>query len=100
MSEPRIEIADLGTWGGVKLLAEYDAEDDTIRVDARAVERVRAILGDAEAERFIACAVAHERYHRAYPQATEEDAHRFAAATCDLEPRRFEALLARARSPG
>ena len=89
----RIEIVDLGTWGGATLLAEYDAEVDAIRVNARAVERVRDAFGDAEAERFIACAVAHEWFHRTHAAATEGDANRFAALVTDADPRRFEALF-------
>ena len=97
MNEPRIEVADLGTWGDAALLAEYDAQDHAIRVNARAVERVRTLLGDAEAERFIACAIAHERYHRAHPYASEDDARRHAATVCGIEPGRFETLLRNAR---
>jgi hypothetical protein len=88
-----IEIADLGTWHGARLLAEYDPEDDAIRVDARAVECVRCALGDDEADRFVRCAVAHERYHREHPNAAEADAHAFARATCGVDPRRYEAVL-------
>jgi hypothetical protein len=91
----RIELADLGEWGAATLVAEYDPEDDAIRVNARAVARVRAALGDAEAERFVACAVAHERAHRADPRASEAEAHAFARAACGVDPRRYEALLAR-----
>jgi len=94
----KIEIVALGTWGsgtwgGARLLAEYDPEDDAIRIDANAVERVRRALGDAEAARFVRCAVAHERFHRAYPGATEAQAHAFARAVSGAEPRDFEAVL-------
>ena len=73
-----VQIADLGDWGAVTLAAEYDAEKDVIRVNARAVARVRSTLGEAAADRFVACAVAHERFHRAHPDATEAQAHAFA----------------------
>jgi hypothetical protein len=90
----KIEIADLGAWhGGARLLAEYDPEDDAIRVDAAAVERIRAALGEAEAERFVRCAVAHERAHRAHPGIGEEAAHARARATCGVDPRAFEPYL-------
>ncbi len=87
-----IEVTDLGRWGAALLVAEYDAEADAIRVDARAVACVRRALGDAEADRFTAAAIAHEAYHRAHPDATEADAHAAAAAVgCD--PARYERLL-------
>ncbi len=90
----KIEIADLGRWsGGARLLAEYDPEGDAIRVDARAVERVRRALGEREAERFVRCAVAHERCHRERPGATEEEAHAFARAVSGADPRDYEAVL-------
>jgi hypothetical protein len=75
------------------LLAEYDAADDAIRVNARAVERVRATLGDAAATRFVACAVAHECYHREHPGCSEADAHRFAREVCGEDPGTFERAL-------
>jgi hypothetical protein len=94
----RVEIADLGTWGGAWLVAEYDSEDDAIRVNARAVARVRAALGDAEAERFIACAIAHERFHRERPDASEQDARAAAQRACGVEPARFENALRSSRA--
>lgn len=93
MREPHIEIVDLGTWGGrLHLLAEYDGTEDTIRVNARIVERVSVAAGEAEAARFVACAVAHERYHRAHPGASEGEARRYAAATSGFDAARLEAL--------
>jgi hypothetical protein len=90
----RIEIADLGAWhGGVRLLAEYDAEDDAIRVDAAAVDRIRSALGDAEAERFVRCAVAHERAHRERARISEDEAHAYARTATGVDPRYYEALL-------
>jgi hypothetical protein len=88
-----IAVCDLGDWGAAALLAEYDAGEDAIRVSVRAVERVRAVLGDRAAERFIACAVAHERFHREYPGAGEREAHAFAQASCGVDPVVFEAVL-------
>jgi len=88
-----IEICDLGTWGATTLAAEYDGECDAIRVNARAVERVRAALGGAAAAAFVDCAVAHERFHRTHPRASEADAHAFARAHTGTDPRAFEAVL-------
>jgi hypothetical protein len=89
----KVEITSLGRWGGARLLAEYDPEDDAIRIDADAVERVRRALGDAEAARFVRYAVAHERYHREHPRATEAQAHAFARVVSGADPRDFEAVL-------
>jgi hypothetical protein len=88
-----VQIADLGDWGAVTLAAEYDAEKDVIRVNARAVARVRSTLGEAAADRFVACAVAHERFHRAHPDATEAQAHAFALTESGVDPGAFEAVL-------
>ena len=88
-----VRIADLGDWGAVTLAAEYDAEEDAIRVSARALGRVRAALGEAAAERFVACAVAHERFHRSHPRASELQAHAFAFAETGIDPRAFEGVL-------
>ncbi len=88
-----IEVCDLGDWGAAWLLAEYDPSGDAIRVNARVVERVRAALGDAAAESFIACAVAHERFHRDHPGASERDAHAYAHEHTGADPRAFEAVL-------
>ncbi len=86
-------VCDLGSWGAAALLAEYDAHDDVIRINVRAVDAVRAAHGETAAERFIACAVAHERFHREHPEAGEAAAHAAAAAACGTDPRRFEAAL-------
>ncbi len=89
----KVELASLGSWGGARLLAEYDPEDDAIRVDVNAVECVRSALGEAEAERFVRCALAHERYHREHPGATEAQAHAFARAVSGADPSDYEAVL-------
>ncbi len=88
-----VVVCDLGDWGAASLLSEYDARDDAIRVNVRAVERVRASLGDDAAGSFIACAVAHERFHRAHPGCGEAAAHAFALAETGADPRAFEAVL-------
>jgi hypothetical protein len=85
-------LADLGRGAG-RLLAEYDAENDTIRVNASAVERVRAALGDEEARTFVRCALAHEAYHREYPGGSEDQARAFVRRSCGIDPSRYEALL-------
>ena len=92
-----VEIVDLGAWGAASLVAEYDPEDDAIRVNARAVDVVRAALGDAEAECFIRVAIAHETYHRAHPGASEAAAHAHARATCGGDSGRYESALRAAR---
>jgi hypothetical protein len=90
-----VEIADLGSWGAATLVSEYDPEGDVIRIDARAIARVRRALGDAEAEAFVALAIAHERFHRAHPQASEREAVAYAERATDVDARRFEIALAR-----
>ena len=90
--EPSVTIVDFGS-SAAWLLAEYDAECDTIRVNARAVERIRSSAGAAEAAAFVACAIAHERFHRAHPQASEAAAHDYVRAVTDGDPLRFEAYV-------
>lgn len=48
----RVEIADLGDWGAASLIAEYDPDEPTIRLNRRA-------LSCTDADR----ALAHELYH-------------------------------------
>lgn len=91
-SRPQVELVDFGD-AGVSLLAEYDSENDTIRINARAVARVRSSAGSAQAEAFVACAVAHERFHRDDPQASEAAAHEHVRRTIGGEPLRFEAYV-------
>ena len=90
-----IEIVDLGDWGAATLVSEYDPQDDTIRINARAVARVRSDLGDAGARRFTTVAIAHECHHRAFPHASEAQAHAAAREVTGIDPALFEALLAR-----
>ncbi|MBD5655932.1 MAG: hypothetical protein IAI50_12240, partial [Candidatus Eremiobacteraeota bacterium] len=75
------------------LLAEFDVEVDAIRVSARAVRRIRAMLGEEEARRFVTCAIAHERRHRSHPHATENEAHAAARDATGVDPRRYETVL-------
>ncbi len=95
MSGPRVEITELGDWGGRAPLAEYDPEGDVIRIDARAAAMVRAASGSGEMQRFFAAAIAHERFHRDHPAASEADAHAHVAACFGGDPRRFERFCRR-----
>ncbi len=90
-----VEIVDLGSWGAASLLAEYDPEDDAIRVNARAVAAIRAALGPEEAERFVVCAVAHERFHRAHPAASEGEARDAARLATGGDARLYAQVLRR-----
>jgi hypothetical protein len=90
-----IEIVDLGSWANATLVSEYDPEGDAIRVNARGVARVRRALGDAAGESFVALAIAHERFHREHPQASERDAAAHAERATGVDARRFEIALAR-----
>ncbi len=90
---PRVVFADLGDWGPVRLVAEYDAAAGVIRIDRAAVARVRAALGDNAAERFVACAIAHERRHAERPDASEAAARAAGAAAAGVAPDAFDAVL-------
>jgi hypothetical protein len=79
--------------GCAPLIAEYDAERSIIRVNARLVERMRALHGEAAAQALIACAVAHESYHALHPHATESEAHAHAYAVAGHDPHVLEAML-------
>jgi hypothetical protein len=68
----RIEVTNLGDWGRVRLIAEYDPDGPVIRVNTR--ERpltLRQAQGDIEAGRWMSAdgrgeierAIAHELYH-------------------------------------
>ena len=87
-----VEVCDFGA-GAARLLAEYDAERDAVRVNRSAVERVAALCGEAEAQRFVRCAVEHELLHRARPDASEASAHAHARAASGADPAFYAALL-------
>jgi hypothetical protein len=89
----RVRVAPLGVWGPTPLLAEYDRARKTIAVDASAIERLRALRGEAFARRFVACALWHELHHHAHPAAGEAAAHAFARERCGDDPALFAALL-------
>ena len=57
----RVEIADLGDWGRVRLIAEYDPDGPAIRVNRRELSLTlrRAQRDNVAVDR----AVAHELYH-------------------------------------
>ncbi len=84
---------DLGRWGQARLLAEYDPEADAIRIDLRAVERVRESLGEHAARSFVAYALEHERFHRANPRAGEAEAHAAAETATGVARSAFDAVL-------
>jgi hypothetical protein len=88
-----LELANLGKWGSARLLAEFDPESAAIRVDAAAYELVRARLGEAAAERFVAYALAHERFHAGHPACGETEAHEFARAQTGVDRAYFEDAL-------
>ena len=49
----RVEVADLGDWGLVRLIAEYDPDGPAIRLNARELRRLPTSRH----------AIAHELYH-------------------------------------
>jgi hypothetical protein len=88
-----VAVEPLGEWLPVRLLAEYDRARATIRVDAAAVERLRAVRGESFADGFIACAVWHELHHHHHPGASEAAAHAFARERCGADPEIFAVAL-------
>jgi hypothetical protein len=86
----------LESLGAAPLIAEYDAERRTIRVNARMVEQVRSRFGEAAARELIACAVAHEWSHVLDPGAGEKEAHARVREVTGCDPRDMEALVRRA----
>ncbi len=61
-----VEIADLGAWEPLRLIAEYDPAARAIRINARALaayRRARGTLSAHAARTFIDRAVAHELFH-------------------------------------
>ena len=94
MTTLRIVIEDLGAWRpGARLFAEYDAATCAIRINARCVEALRARYGNAVAESFVACAVAHELYHIRARGGREVEARACAQRATGIEPRIFEEML-------
>jgi hypothetical protein len=81
-----IELLDLGDWGRATLIAEYDPDGPTIRINARAITRGCA----DDTRRAIDLAIAHELYHHREavgevdrvrePSARERAADAYAAA--------------------
>jgi hypothetical protein len=71
----RVEVTDLGDWGSVTLVAEYDPEGPVIRVNERTLWRIlRQAQDDSDVEvtlslskgapqRAIDRVIAHELYH-------------------------------------
>ena len=96
----RIEVAALGTWAQASIVAEYDRASRTIRVNAAALERMRAAGGDAAANALMGAAVAHELYHHAVAEGrrsaldAEMRAEAHARDTYGIDQRAFETMLA------
>ena len=88
-----VEIVSLPTWRGGMLAAEYDASHDCARINRVAIARVRERLGDDAADAFVRCAIAHERFHRDHPRASEAQTHAHVRAICGEDPQRFDAVL-------
>jgi hypothetical protein len=60
----RVELADLGDWASVTLVAEYDPDGPVIRVNERALPHVTLSLSKGAPPRYaIDHAIAHELYH-------------------------------------
>lgn len=55
----RVEIAELGDWGGANLVAEYDPAGPVIRINERALPRGSS----CDVREAIDRAIAHELYH-------------------------------------
>jgi hypothetical protein len=55
----RVEVADLGAWGDARLLAEYDPDGPTIRVNERTLPHGSSCAVRDAIDR----AIAHELYH-------------------------------------
>ena len=99
----RVEIADIGHWSPVLLIAEYDAHRRVIRINARAVERLRKRRGEDAARALCAAAIAHELAHLEVQQhhprtprersAIESAVNAHATATYGLDGTWFEQLL-------
>jgi hypothetical protein len=93
MKTPRVRFDDLGDWGRVALLSEYDPATGTIAINVRVMRRLQATHGARFAARFATCAILHELHHHKAPGASEASAHAFARAACGDDPRIFEAAL-------
>ena len=99
----RVVAEPLPLGASLAVLSEYDPAGRTIRVNSRALERVRRAFGEGDAAGFIAAAVAHELYHHyvargrlspaAEQRSTEARAERFARERYGAQPARFEALF-------
>jgi hypothetical protein len=61
----RVEVADLGDWASVTLVAEYDPDGPVIRVNERALWRTLplSLSKGAPPSDAIDHAIAHELYH-------------------------------------
>jgi uncharacterized membrane protein len=55
----RVEVTDLGAWGDARLIAEYDPDGPTIRVNERTLPHGSSCTVREAIDR----AIAHELYH-------------------------------------
>ncbi|MDQ6944660.1 MAG: ImmA/IrrE family metallo-endopeptidase [Candidatus Eremiobacteraeota bacterium] len=85
----RVELADLGDWATVTLVAEYDPDGPVIRVNERALSK-----GDARRD-AIDHAIAHELYH--HREAIGEIPHIADRIARELAADAFAGALVRAR---
>jgi hypothetical protein len=88
-----VRVEAFGGPDGGPLLADYDRARRRIAVNARSINRLRALRGDAFAVRFVACAIWHELFHHLHPDGDEAAAHAFAAERSGEDPHAFAALL-------
>ena len=61
-----VTVEDLGDWGEATLVSEYDPQGPAIRINARAIDRLREARGELDScdvRRFIDVAIAHELHH-------------------------------------
>jgi hypothetical protein len=78
----RVAVADLGAWGSIKLLSEYDRSARTIRISVAALASARR---RGAADRFFRAAVAHELYHHFVAERQLPQARGWMAGECAAE---------------
>lgn len=85
----RVELADLGDWGATRLIAEYDPDGPTIRINERRLPAAE------HREGVIAFAIAHELYH--HREAIGEIARAGGRAAREAAADAYAAVLVSAR---
>ena len=91
----RLELTTLGAWRVHGIVAEYDAQDDVIRIDRDALASVERCGGRETARAFLRYALAHELAHRADPRRSEVEVHALAQGATGLCARQFSEMLRR-----